>query len=54
VVCESRIDELVSFYWLALCCTVLRSRWCHSGVNRGNSCFTIVLASILYMIIYLN
>jgi hypothetical protein len=31
--CKTRISRLVSFLWLALCCTVLRSRWCQSGVN---------------------
>jgi len=31
--CKSRIDKQVSFPCLALCCTVLRSRWCQSGVN---------------------
>jgi hypothetical protein len=33
-VCKSRISKPVSFPCLALCCTVLRSRWCHSGVRR--------------------
>ena len=37
--------QRVSFPCLALCCTVLRSRWSQSGVNRGNSCFTILLPS---------
>jgi hypothetical protein len=27
-------------------CTVLRSWWCQSGVDRGNSCLTIALASL--------
>ena len=31
--CKTRIDRQVSFLCLALCCTVLRSRWCQSGVN---------------------
>src|SRR5215207_10792222 len=33
-VCKSRISKGVSFLCLALCCTVLRSRWCQSGVRR--------------------
>jgi hypothetical protein len=32
-VCKCRISREVSFLWLALCCTVLRSRWCQSGVR---------------------
>ena len=32
--CKSRISKPVSFLRLALCCTVLRSRWCQSGVRR--------------------
>src|SRR5215213_2442802 len=31
--CNSRIDKPVTFLWLPLCCTVMRSRWCQSGVN---------------------
>ena len=31
--CKSRIYKAVSLLSLALCCTVLRSRWCQSGVN---------------------
>ena len=31
--CKFRLDKLVSFLRLALCCTVLRSRWCQSGVS---------------------
>ncbi len=31
--CKSRISKPVSFLRLAWCCTVLRSRWCQSGVN---------------------
>jgi hypothetical protein len=33
-VCKSPISKPVSFLCLALCCTVLRSQWCQSGVNR--------------------
>ena len=33
--CKSRILKPISFLRLAQCCTVLRSRWCQSGVNRG-------------------
>jgi hypothetical protein len=33
--CKSHILKPVSFLRLAQCCTVLRSRWCQSGVNRG-------------------
>jgi hypothetical protein len=36
-VCKSRIDRLISFLCLALCCTVLRSRWYQSGINRGTA-----------------
>ena len=31
--CKSRKSRPVSLLWLAQCCTVLRSRWCQSGVN---------------------
>jgi hypothetical protein len=31
--CNSRIDKPHSFLLVALCCTVLRSRWCQSGVT---------------------
>ena len=34
-VCKSRISRLISFLWFALCCTVLRSRWCQSGVKMS-------------------
>jgi hypothetical protein len=33
--CESPISKLATFLYLAACCTVLRSRWCQSGINRG-------------------
>jgi hypothetical protein len=32
--CKSRTSKPLSLLCLALCCTVLRSRWCHSGVRR--------------------
>jgi hypothetical protein len=32
--CNPRIFGPVSLPWLALCCTVLRSRWCQSGVKH--------------------
>jgi hypothetical protein len=32
-VCKSRISKPLSFLRLALCCTVLRSRWYQSGIN---------------------
>jgi hypothetical protein len=32
-VCKSRISKRFPFPWLAACCTVLRSRWCQSGVK---------------------
>jgi hypothetical protein len=32
---KSRISKLVSCLCLTLYCTVLRSRWCQSGINRG-------------------
>jgi len=31
--CKRLISKPVSFLFFALCCTVLRSRWCQSGVN---------------------
>jgi hypothetical protein len=31
--CKCPISKLVSLLRFALCCTVLRSRWCQSGVN---------------------
>jgi hypothetical protein len=31
--CKTRIPKPVSFLCLALCCTVLRSRWYQSGIN---------------------
>ena len=31
--CKSRISKRFLLLWLALCCTVLRSRWYHSGIN---------------------
>jgi hypothetical protein len=31
--CKTRIPKLISFPYLALYCTVLRSRWCQSGVS---------------------
>jgi hypothetical protein len=34
-VCKSRISKGGSLLWVAACCTVLRSRWCQSGVNIG-------------------
>jgi hypothetical protein len=33
--CKCRIFRGVSFPYLAECCTVLRSRWYQSGINRG-------------------
>src|SRR5215213_7593000 len=33
--CKCRIFRGVSFPCLAACCTVLRSRWYQSGINRG-------------------
>ena len=33
--CKSPINRPLSFLCLALCCTVLRSRWYQSGINRG-------------------
>ena len=32
--CKSRVFKPASFLCLALCCTVLRSRWCQSGVRK--------------------
>ena len=34
-VCKSRIYKRLSLLWFAACCTVLRSRWYQSGINRG-------------------
>jgi hypothetical protein len=31
--CECGISKPVSLLRLALCCTVLRSRWCQSGIR---------------------
>jgi hypothetical protein len=31
--CDLPISKPVSLLYLALCCTVLRCRWCQSGVN---------------------
>src|SRR5215213_9520003 len=33
--CRTRISKPFSLLCLALCCTVLRSRWYQSGINRG-------------------
>jgi hypothetical protein len=33
--CKSRMSKPVSILRVAACCTVLRSRWCQSGVNIG-------------------
>jgi hypothetical protein len=32
--CKCSISREFSFLCLATCCTLLRSRWCQSGVNR--------------------
>jgi integrase len=40
--CKSRISKPLLLLCLAAYCTVLRSRWCKSGVNRGIGCFTIL------------
>jgi hypothetical protein len=32
-VCKPRISKGFSFLCLAVCCTVLRSRWYQSGIN---------------------
>ena len=31
--CKCSIFKPVSYHWLAVRCTVLRSRWCHRGVK---------------------
>ena len=31
--CKTRISKPLSFLWLAARCTVLRSRWCQSGIK---------------------
>jgi hypothetical protein len=33
--CKCCISKGISFPCLAACCTVLRSRWCQSGVNSA-------------------
>src|SRR5829696_2650281 len=47
--CKSRISKGVSFLYLAECCTVLRSRWYQSGINRGiaasRSCSVVAVAA---------
>ena len=43
---QIRISRRLPLLRIAPCCTVLRSRWCQSGVDRGNSCLTIALASL--------
>jgi integrase len=40
--CKSCISKPLSLLYLALGCNVLRSRWYQSGINSGNSCFTIL------------
>jgi hypothetical protein len=35
--CKSPLSREVSFFCLALCCTISRSRWCQSGVNIERS-----------------
>ena len=32
--CKSRISKPFALLWLALCCTILRSRWYQSGIKR--------------------
>ena len=45
--CKSRISKPVTILRVAACCTVLRSRWCQSGINRGisasRSCSVVAL-----------
>jgi hypothetical protein len=45
--CKSRISRRFPFLPLAACCTVLRSRWYQSGINRGiaasRSCSVVAL-----------
>jgi len=38
-----------SLLCLAQCCTVLRSRWCQSGVNARQSSFTSLLACGIHL-----
>ena len=52
--CKSSISKRVSFLQFAACCTVLRSRWCQSGVNRGRAGSRSVLASVYDMISHLS
>jgi hypothetical protein len=42
--CKSRISKPVSILWIALCCPVLRSRWCQGeswGSSRGSGTYTL-------------
>ena len=36
--CKTRISRRLSLLWVAECCTVLRSRWYHSGINTVPPC----------------
>ena len=46
--CKPRISKPVSFLRLALRCTVLRSRWCQSGVSNARVLFHSRSRLILY------
>ena len=35
--CKSRISRRLSLLRVAACCTVLRSRWYQSGINKGTA-----------------
>jgi hypothetical protein len=35
--CKSPISKPFTFLRLAECCTVLRSRWCQSGINLASA-----------------
>jgi len=42
--CTSRISKRFSLLRVALCCTVLRSRWCQSGIRSSDS-YTLTVGS---------
>ena len=39
--CRSPISKPLSFLCLALCCTVLRSRWCQTGIKHSMMVFPV-------------
>jgi hypothetical protein len=45
-ICKPRLPKELSLLRVARCCTVLRSRWCQSGVRRS------IEDSLDYKVIY--